>query len=141
SWFALKLLTSQADVLLPYWRLKMDVRLLAILAAVALVTTGLFGLAPALHAARRGHADGLREGGRLSASPRTRRWTTALLVGQFALTMALLNAAGLTMQTLFRFYALDRNVQTNEAVTMSVRLPTQRYVTREQRVAFHDRLR
>ena len=36
SWLALKLSTSQVGM--PYWRLKMDVRLLGILAAVALLT-------------------------------------------------------------------------------------------------------
>ena len=109
--------------MLPYWRLKMDVRLLGMLAAVALLTTGLFGLAPALYASRRGTADGLKEGGRMSASPKTRRWTHALLVGQFALTLALLNGAGLTARTFFKFYALDRNVQTSDAVTTFIRLP------------------
>ena len=84
SWLALKLSTSHVD--LPYWRLKMDVRLVGMLAAVALLTTGLFGLAPALHASRRGIADGLTEGGRMSATLKTRRWTHALLVAQFALS-------------------------------------------------------
>ena len=52
SWLALTLSASQAAPQLPYWRLKMDVRLLGTLAAIALVTTGLFGLAPA-HLCRR----------------------------------------------------------------------------------------
>ena len=119
----------------------MDVRLLGMLAAVALLTTGLFGLAPALHASRRGTADGLKEGGRMSATPKTRRWTHALLVGQFALTLALLNGAGLTGKTFYKAYALDRNVQTSDAVTTFVRLPPQTYATPEQRVAFHQQLR
>jgi putative ABC transport system permease protein len=141
SWLALKLSTSQVDPLLPYWRLKMDVRLLGFLAAVALLTTGLFGLAPALYASRRGTADGLKEGGRLSATPKTRRWSHALLVGQFALTLALLNGAGLTAKTFYKFYRLDRNVQTSDAVTTFVRLPPQTYATPEQRVAFHQQMR
>jgi putative ABC transport system permease protein len=140
SWLALKLSSSQ-DPQLPYWRLKMDLRLLGFLAAVALLTTGLFGLAPALYASRRGSADGLKEGGRMSATPTTRRWTHALLVGQFALTLALLNGAGLTAKTLYRFYTLDRNVQTSDAITTFIRLPPQKYATAEQRVAFHEQLR
>src|SRR5439155_24926963 len=139
SWLALKLSTSQ--VYLPYWRLKMDVRLLGMLAAVALLTTGLFGLAPALYASRRGTADGLREGGRMSATPKARRWSNALLVGQFALTLALLNGAGLTATALYKVYALDGKVQTSDAVTTFIRLPPQTYATPEQRVAFHTQLR
>jgi putative ABC transport system permease protein len=139
SWLALKLSTSHVG--LPYWRLKMDVRLVGMLAAVALLTTGLFGLAPALHASRRGTADGLTEGGRMSATLKTRRWTHALLVAQFALTLALLNGAGLTGKAFYKTYALDRNVQTTDAVATFVRLPPQTYATPEQRVAFHQRLR
>jgi putative ABC transport system permease protein len=119
----------------------MDVRLLGMLAAVALLTTGLFGLAPALHAWRRGTADGLKEGGRLSATPKTRRWTHALLVGQFALTLALLNGTGLTAKTFYTLYALDRHVQTSDAITAFIGLPPQRYATPEQRVEFHQQLR
>jgi predicted permease len=141
SWLGLKLSTSQADLLLPYWRLKMDLRLLATLAAIALATTGLFGLAPALYAWRRGTADGLKDGGRLSAAPKARRWTTTLLVGQFALTLALLNGAGLTAKAFYRFYDLDRNVHTSDAITTFIRLPIQTYATPEQRVAFQTQLR
>ncbi len=140
SWLALTISTSQAAPQLPYWHLKMDVRLLGTLAAIALVTTGLFGLAPAIYAARRATADGLKEGGRLSTPPKVRRWTHALLVGQFAITLALLNGAGLTARRFFSFYALDRSVQTSDAVTTFIRLPAQMYATREQRIAFHDQL-
>lgn len=141
SWLALTLSTSQAAPQLPYWRLKMDVRLLAMLAAVALVTTGLFGLAPAVYASRRATAEGLKQGGRLSTPPKVRRWTHALLVGQFAVTLALLNGAGLTATRFFNFYVLDRNVQTSDAVTTFIRLPAQNYATHDQRVAFHEQLK
>jgi putative ABC transport system permease protein len=139
SWLALKLSTSQVG--LPYWRLKMDVRLLAMLAAVALIVTGLFGLSPALYASRRGTAHGLKDGGRMTSTPKTRRWTNALLVAQFALTLALLTGAGLTAKTFYRYYALDRNVQTSDAITTFIRLPPQIYATPEQRAAFHQKLR
>jgi putative ABC transport system permease protein len=141
SWLALTISTSQAAPPLPYWHLKMDLRLLATLAAIALVTTGLFGLAPAVYAARRATADGLKEGGRLATPPKLRRWTHALLVGQFAITLALLNGAGLTARRFFNFYALDRNVQTSDAVTTFIRLPAQTYATRDRRIAFHEQLK
>jgi putative ABC transport system permease protein len=140
SWLTLNW-TSRADPVLPYWRLKMDLRLLSFLAAVALLTTGLFGLAPALYASHRGTADGLKDGGRMSATPKTRRWTHALLVGQFALTLALLNGAGLTAKTFYKSYALDLNVLTSDGVTTVIRLPPQKYATPEQRVTFHEQLR
>lgn len=141
SWLALTISASQSAARLPYWRIKMDLRLLATLAAVALVTTGLFGLAPAIYASRRATADGLKKGGRLSTPQKVRRWTHALLIGQFAVTLALLNGAGLTARRFFNFYALDRNVQTSDAVTTFVRLPAQTYATRDQWLAFHEHLK
>jgi putative ABC transport system permease protein len=141
SWLALTISTSQAAPQLPYWHLKMDVRLIGTLAAIALVTTGLFGLAPAIYASRRATPDGLKEGGRLSTPPKVRRWTHALLVGQFAITLALLNGAGLAARRFFNFYAVDRNVQTSDAVTTFIRLPAKTYATRDQRIAFHEQLK
>jgi putative ABC transport system permease protein len=140
SWLALPHAASQAAPQLPYWRIKMDGRLLATLAAIALVTTGLFGLAPAIYMSRRAAAQGLKEGGRLSTPPKVRRWTHALLVGQFAVTLALLNSAGLAAKRFFSFYAVDRNVQTSDTLTTFIRLPAKTYATREQRLAFHERL-
>ncbi|MGH9144346.1 MAG: ADOP family duplicated permease [Vicinamibacterales bacterium] len=140
SWLALTISTSQAAPQLPYWRLKMDLPLLSVMAAIALVTTVLFGLAPAVYASHRATADGLKEGGRLTTPPKVRRWTHALLVGQFAVTLALLNGAGLSARRFFNFYALDRNVQTSDTVTTFIRLPAQTYATRDQRIAFHEQL-
>jgi putative ABC transport system permease protein len=141
SWVTLTLSAAQATPQLPYWRIKMDVWLLATLAAVALLMTGLFGLAPAMYASRRATAERLKEGGRLITPPKVRRWTYALLVGQFAVTLALLNGAGLTAKRFFNFYALDRSVLTTDAIATSIRLPAQSYGTRDQRVAFHEQLK
>jgi len=55
-------------------------------------------------------------------------------------TLALLNGAGLAARRFFSFYALDRNVQTSDAVTTFIRLPAQTYATREQRITFHEQL-
>ncbi len=141
SWLVLTVAASHAAPQLPYWRIKMDVRLLGTLAAIALITTGLFGLAPAVYASRRATAEGLKEGGRLSTPPKVRRWTHALLVGQFAVTLALLNGAGLAARRFFNFYAVDRNVQTSDTLTTLIRLPARTYATRDQRASFHEQLK
>jgi predicted permease len=141
SWLVLTISAAHAPPHLPYWRIKMDFRLLGTLAAIALVTTGLFGLAPAIYVSRHATADGLKEGGRLSTPPKVRRWTHALLVGQFAITLALLNGTGLAARRFFNFYAVDRNLQTSDTVTTFIRLPAKSYATRDQRIAFHDQLR
>src|SRR4029453_13839417 len=58
-----------------------------------------------------------------------------------AFALARLNAAGLTAKTFYKFYAVDLNVQTSDAMTMFIRLPPQSYATPDQRVAFHQQLR
>jgi len=141
SWTILKLQASQTEPQLPYWHVKMDLYLLGTMAAVALVTTGLFGLAPAIYMSRRTGTVALKEGGRTSTPPKVRRWTQGLLVAQFAVTLALLNGAGLTARRFFNLYAIDRHVQTSDVVTTLIRLPSQTYATREQRIAFHEQLK
>jgi putative ABC transport system permease protein len=43
--------------------------------------------------------------------------------------------------TFYKFYSLDRNVQTSDAITTFIRLPPRTYATPEQRVAFHQQLK
>ncbi len=69
SWLALTFSASQAAPQLPYWHLKMDVRLLGTLAAIALVTTGLFGLAPAWRVSDVALAASLSEGPHSTTGP------------------------------------------------------------------------
>lgn len=73
---------------------------LAFTAAVSLLTAFLFGLAPALHAARTDVQDSLREGGRSGNDGRGRRRLRSLLViSEVALAMLLLVGAGLLIRT------------------------------------------
>lgn len=141
SWIAVQPFSLQLQKLVPYVRLTVDGRLLVLLGGVALVTTGLFGLAPALYAARRGTADGLKEGGRAGVGPKTRFWTNGLLVGQFALTLVLLTAAGLSAKGFYALRGLDVQVDTSDWITAVIRLPPQKYATPDQRIAFHAQLR
>ncbi|MGH2604773.1 MAG: ABC transporter permease, partial [Dehalococcoidia bacterium] len=96
-------LLALIPVSLPLWlRVEIDGPVLAFTVAVGLATALLFGLAPALAAARISVTGGLREGARGSARSRLR---SALVVVEVALSVMLLVGAGLMMKT---FQSLQR---------------------------------
>jgi putative ABC transport system permease protein len=130
------------DVGRPYWiQFTMDGSVFAFLAAVCLGTAVAFGLAPALHIARTDVNEVLKEGGRSgSAGNRVRRWTSALVIGELALTLALLAGAGFMMRNFMTMYRLDIGVETSRLLTMSLVLPDAKYPALEQRLAFYQQL-
>ena len=130
------------DVGKPYWiQFTMDGQVFAFFAAVCLGTGIVFGLAPALHVSKTDLNEVLKEGGRSGSSGmRARRWTSALIVAELALTLVLLAGAGLMMRSFLNLYRLDVGVETSQLLTMRLNLPNQKYPTPELRKIFYDRL-
>lgn len=130
------------DVGKPYWiQFTMDGTVVAFFAAVCLGTGILFGLAPALHVAKTDVNEVLKEGGRSGAAGiRARRWSGALVIGELALTLALLAGAGFMMRNFLTMYRMDLGIETSRLLTMSLALPERKYASIEQRLAFYDRL-
>ena len=130
------------DVGKPSWiHFTMDFSVFGFLAAVTLGTGILFGLAPALHVSRTNVNDVLKEGGRSGASGvRTRRWTSALIVGELALTLVLLAGAGFMMRSFLNLYGTDIGVDTTPLLTANLSLPDRKYPGPEQRLAFFRQL-
>lgn len=116
----------------------------AINAPVLLFTIGLcftasiiFGLAPAFHMAGRDPIQTLRLGGRGdTGSFRQRLLRSGLVVGEVALSLMLLVAAGLMTRTLARLTSLDLPVAPDRVLLMNIPLSDQRYPTLERRNAF-----
>jgi predicted permease len=133
---------ATADVGKPYWiQFTMDGTVLAFFAAVCLGTGVIFGLAPALHAAKTDVNEILKEGGRSgSAGVRARRLTGALMVAELVLTVVLLAGAGFMMRNFVTMYRLDLGIDTSKLLTMSLALPERKYPALEQRLAFYERL-
>ncbi len=101
----------------------------------------MFGLAPALHVSKTDLNEVLKEGGRSGSSGmRARRWTSALIVAELALTLVLLAGAGLMMRSFLNLYRLDVGIETSQLLTMRLTLPNQKYPTPEQRRVFYERL-
>jgi putative ABC transport system permease protein len=131
------------DVGKPYWiQFTMDASVFAFFAAICLGTGIVFGLAPALHVSKTDINEVLKEGGGRSGASggRARRWTSALIVAELALTLVLLAGAGLMIRSFLTLYSLDVGVETAHLLTMRLALPDQKYPTLEQRRAFYDRL-
>ena len=131
------------DVGKPYWiKFTMDASVFAFFAAICLGTGIVFGLAPALHVSKTDINEIIKDSGGRSGSSglRARRWTSALIVGELALTLVLLSGAGLMIRSFLTLYRLDVGVETANLLTMRLALPDQKYPTVEQRRAFYDRL-
>lgn len=130
------------DVGRPYWiQFTMDGTVFAFFALVCLGTGLIFGLAPALHAAKTDVNEVLKEGGRSgTAGVRARRLTGVLMVAELTLTVVLLAGAGFMMRNFLTMYRLDLGVDTSRLSTMALALPERKYQSLEQRLAFYERL-
>ena len=128
------------DVGRPYWiQFTMDARVFGYLALISLGTAVAFGLAPALHVAKTDVNEILKEGGRSGGTgTRVRRWTGALIIGELALTLALLAGAAFMVRNFLTMYQLDLGIESSRLLTMSLALPDAKYPATEQRLAFYD---
>jgi putative ABC transport system permease protein len=118
-----------------------DVRVLAFTAAVALVTSVLFSLAPALRSLKVDLSDSLKDGGQGGSSGVSRqRFRDALVVVQMALAVLLLVGAGLMLRSLWSLQRVPIGFDPSNVLTMRVSLPTTSYPNAEQVVGFYERL-
>jgi predicted permease len=109
---------------------------------VSLVAGILFGLAPSLEASR---VDLNRElkastGSVLGVSGWRGSLRNALVVGEVAVSLALLAGAGLLLRTFAGMRNARIGVQTQNIVTMAVVLPDTKYATLNERKDFYERL-
>ena len=106
---------------------------------MTLGTGFLFGLAPALRSARCDINEALCGQGRV-ATLGNQRLRNALVVGQVALSFALLVGAGLMIRSFSAMTQVEPGFAAEEIVTASVDLPDVRYEGSEQAKAFFDDL-
>lgn len=131
-----------ASGLLPDWiPLGLDLRVLAFTAAVATAAGLLFGLAPALAAARAQPQQALREAGRLGGGSRAARGLrNALVTLQFALAVALLASAGLLVRSFTNLLAQSPGFDSEGVLSAAISLPQAKYPDAPARAAALKRL-
>ena len=121
--------------------LGLDAMVLGFSAAVVLLTGMIFGVVPALEAARPDLAGGLREGGRAATAGGTRqRFRRALVVAEIALSVLLVIGAGLLIRSFAELRNLPLGFQPDGVLTAQLALPSSDYPEESDVVAFYREL-
>ena len=117
--------------------IRLDRAALAFTAAVTLLTSLLFGLAPAWPAARAAAMDALRAGVRATISRRQRRARATLVVAEVAVAVALIVVAGLLLRAFARVSAVDPGFRPDGVLSMQITLSRAGYAQSERAAAFY----
>ena len=121
--------------------LQVDGHVVAFAAVVTVATALVFGLAPALAAARTDIQDTLKEGGRNAPTSRgVNRVRSALVTGEIALALVLLTGASLMVVSARRLIASDPGFRVDGTLTMGITLPAADYASDSAVTRFWDAL-
>jgi predicted permease len=100
----------------------------------------LFGCIPAWAASRVDPAETLKEGGRTGTGTSRHRLRRALVVGEFALALALLAGAGLTIHSFMNLARVDLGVRTDHVLTFGLPVPEARAKDTAPIVAYYRQI-
>jgi putative ABC transport system permease protein len=121
--------------------ISIDVKVLAFTFLVSVATGLIFGLAPAIQAARFNQIDTLKEGGRDAATGGSGQRLRGLLVtAEVAISLVLLIGAGLLINSFLRLRNVDPGFRTDNLLTMKIVLPEPKYEEMARRSAFYTEL-
>jgi hypothetical protein len=126
----------------PVWiDFSMDYRAFGYLAAISIVSSILFGLAPALRLSRLDVNSGLKDGSHGSGTGlRGRYLSGALVVLEMTLAVVLLAGAGLMMRSFIWAYNRPLAVNAANVLTMQFDLPAAKYPKTSDQLALRRRL-
>jgi putative ABC transport system permease protein len=127
---------------LPYWtRFSFDPALAAIITGLCIATGITFGVLPALQQSRTSLNEVLNQFGRSGmVSPRSRRWSTIMLVGELAITVILLSAASAFVRSANVVYQADAAVDLDNLWEFRLALPPIKYPAGEAQQTFFTAL-
>lgn len=103
---------------------------------ISLVSTFLFGLAPALQTSKVDVSQSLKEGGRGGTGARRKSLGNLLVVGEIALSLMLLVASGLLIESFAHLRRLDPGFRSDHVLTARVEVPETKYRDFSQKTQF-----
>lgn len=117
--------------------IRLNLAVLAFTVAVSVLTAIVFGLVPALQAARRDLNDPLRDSGKgVAGGFRHGRLRDAVVVLEVALSLTLLVGAGLLMRSFVALHEVHLGLQPDHVLVARLPLPKDRYKTAVQVSSF-----
>jgi len=120
---------------------RLDMTVLVFTAIVAVITSIVFSLAPALRALRVDLTESLKDGAQGASSGGARqRFRSGLVVFEMALAVVLLVGAGLMLRSLWSLQHVPLGLDPSRVLTMRLSLPQSSYDSPEQVVDFFSRL-
>ncbi|MGE0812477.1 MAG: ABC transporter permease [Vicinamibacterales bacterium] len=134
------LVAVDPTLLPPLAPIRLDGTVVAATLGLAVVTTLVFGLVPALRTPRVSLVEALREGQHATASPTRQRLRAALVVVEVTLAVVLVVGAGLMGRSLAALGRVPLGFDPSHVLTFRVALPAARYDTPERVVAFYREL-
>ena len=124
-----------------YGRLYLDLATFAYAMGVAVITSVLFGLAPAWQSSNPNLTAALKDaGGAVSTSLRGQRMRKALVVLEVSLALTSLVPAGMMSKWLKNIYSLDLGFRPDHVLTARLNLPATKYADLRQAMNFYDGL-
>ena len=105
----------------------MNPRVVVYTVGIAVVTGLIFGLAPALQAAKTNLQDSLKDGGRGSAGGARNRLRSSLVVAEIALSLVLLVGASLFVRSFLNLQDAKAGVETAPLMTLRFYMPGDQY--------------
>lgn len=142
AWAGIRALAAAPTAYVPYQKTaSIDARVLGFTILAAVMTSLLFGLAPALAAVHTRLAENLKEGGRGGGEGTRRvRFRSALVVAEVALALLLVVGATLTARSLARLQAVPPGFDPEGVLRASISLPRESYSEPGRRVNFYRAL-
>ena len=141
AWWGTKALVALSPPgLMDLRNVSVNLPVLSFTFALTLLTGVVFGLVPALEAARFDLNDSLKEGGKnIGGGSRSHRLRNIFVVTQVALALVLLVGAGLFLKSLNRLRSVDPGFNASNLLTMKVSLPRRKYDTDPKVMDFFNR--
>ncbi|HKV23891.1 MAG TPA: ABC transporter permease [Candidatus Acidoferrum sp.] len=139
AWGGLKSLIAltPAQIIPAEAAIRLNVAVLVYTVALSMATALVFGLVPALQAARRDLNDPLRDSGKGVSGGGGQGWLrNAVVIGEVALSLVLLVGAGLLMRSFVALHEVHLGLQPDHILVARLPLPKDRYKTADQITAF-----
>jgi putative ABC transport system permease protein len=136
SWSIAALRSALPDVIPRLKEMGINAAVLVFTLAASMLTGVLFGVFPAVRTARAGISEVLKEGGGKGVAGSNQGTRSALLVGEVALAVMLLAAAGLLIHSFVNLTSVDPGFRAANLLTMRLTLPQSKYADPMRRAAF-----